>query len=324
MSGVTSGSCCAAPHGARPSTKELATSPVADASYPAPVDTGGVLVPAGEYLMGDASGDGYDFDGEGPVHLVSLDDFLIDATPVTNQRFATFVAETGHITASESFGYSAVFATYVEAEADAILSPADGPVWWLDVRGADWRHPRGPGSTLDGIEDHPVVHVSQEDAQAFARWAGRRLPTEAEWEAAARGGRVGTRYPWGDVLAPDGEDRCNIWQGDFPAAAPNARFVSTSPVGAFPPDDRGVFDMIGNVWEWCADWFHPGYYSTSPMDRPQGPEQGRTRVVRGGSHLCHSSYCNRYRTAARTGAAPQAGSSNLGFRTVRSVEGVQL
>jgi len=279
-----------------------------------------VLVPAGVYDMGDSSGDGYEFDGETPVHPVRLAAFFVDAVPVTNHRFAAFVANTGYVTASERLGYSAVFAAYVRAPREAVLPSTGGPTWWLDVRGADWRHPHGPQSNLEGLDDHPVVHVSYDDARAYADWARRRLPTEAEWEAAARGGRTGSRYPWGDELQPDGEARCNVWAGEFPHAAPDAPFESTSPVRSFPPDDRGVYDMIGNVWEWCADWFDPAYYRSSPVDDPTGPAQGRLRVTRGGSHLCHPSYCNRYRAAARTGAAPTAGSSNLGFRTVRSAE----
>ena len=197
------------------------------------------------------------------------------------------------------------------------MSRVPGAPWWVGVRRADWRHPGGSLSDLDGLDEHPVVHVSWNDALAYCRWAGRRLPTEAEWERASRGGLEGARYPWGDELLPDGVWRTNIWQGRFPVE--NTRedgWLTTAPVRSFPPNGFGLHETVGNVWEWCADWFDPGWYRRSPATDPTGPERGPGRVMRGGSYLCHDSYCNRYRNAARTGNTPDSSSGNTGFRTV--------
>lgn len=202
-----------------------------------------------------------------------------------------------------------------------VLGAVPGAPWWLNVRGADWAHPTGPLSQWQEIPDHPVVHVSWHDAEAYCRWSGRRLPTEAEWEYAARGGLAGRRYPWGDELSgPVGEHLCNIWQGDFPREnTVKDGFLATAPVRSFPPNGFGLFEFSGNVWEWCSDWFLPKYYRKAPTNNPQGPTIGRGRVMRGGSFLCHDSYCNRYRVAARSSNSPESASSNCGFRTAKSV-----
>nr|WP_240720813.1 formylglycine-generating enzyme family protein [Pseudarthrobacter sp. NamE2] len=271
----------------------------------------------GRFAMGDAFAEGYPSDGETPVHEVKLDGFRIDATPVTNSMFADFIRETGYCTEAEQYGTSAVFHMLVRAQPRDILGAAAGAPWWLNVRGANWAHPAGPSSSWEDIENHPVVHVSHHDALAYCAWARRRLPTEAEWEYAARGGLEGMRYCWGNDLTPGGEHRCNIWQGTFPKI--NTRddgHLGTAPTKSFPPNGYGLYEMAGNVWEWCGDWFLPKYYRNSPTDNPLGPSIGAGRVMRGGSYLCHDSYCNRYRVAARTSNTPDSSSGNCGFRTV--------
>lgn len=274
-------------------------------------------LPAGSFLMGDAFGEGYRSDGEGPVHEVKLDAFTIDATAVTNRMFAAFVKATGYRTEAEQYGSSAVFHLLVAAPDGDVLGRAAGAPWWLNVRGADWAHPAGQSSDWNSIPDHPVVHVSWHDAQAYCRWAGRRLPSEAEWEYAARGGLEEKRYAWGDELTPGGEHRCNKWQGTFPTTNPQEDgFLGTAPVKSFPANGYGLYEVAGNVWEWCNDWFLPTYYRDSPKGNPQGPTAGAGRVMRGGSYLCHESYCNRYRVAARTSNTPESSSGNCGFRTV--------
>lgn len=277
-----------------------------------------VQLPGGPFIMGDHFDEGYPEDGEAPVHEVVLSPFRADTTTVTNAQFARFVAATGYRTESERYGSSAVFHLLVQASGEDVLGAAGGTPWWINIRGADWAHPGGPNSNWHEIPDHPVVQVSWNDAQAYCRWAGRRLPTEAEWEYAARGGLTGKRYAWGDELhGPEGEHLCNIWQGEFPRNNTEADgFLATSPVRTFQPNGFGLYEMAGNVWEWCSDWFLPKYYRNSPKEDPQGPTIGRGRVMRGGSFLCHDSYCNRYRVAARSSNTPDSASSNCGFRTV--------
>nr|WP_210529770.1 formylglycine-generating enzyme family protein [Rubellimicrobium arenae] len=275
-----------------------------------------VPLPGGAFLMGDHFAEGYHADGETPVHAVLLSPFAIDRTAVTNARFAAFVAATGYRTTAEAEGSSAVFHLDVAAGPDDVVGDY-GTGWWRAVRGADWRHPGGPLSSIRDRMDHPVVHVSHHDALAFCRWAGRDLPTEAQWEYAARGGLEGFRFPWGDDLTPDGRHLANIWQGEFPVRnAAEDGWHSTAPVGAFDPNGFGLDQMVGNVWEWCADWFSPTWYVSGPQRDPAGPAQGTRRVTRGGSYLCHASYCSRYRVAARNSNTPDSSASNQGFRTV--------
>ena len=290
----------------------------------APVSTGSakpaheeIHIPSGTYMMGDGFGEGYPNDGESPAHEVHLDTFVMDVTAVTNEKFAAFVADTGFSTEAETFGSSAVFHLLSTARKQDVLGVAAGAPWWLNIRGADWAHPTGPDSRWEDVADHPVVHVSHNDALAYCQWAGRRLPTEAEWEYAARGGLQGKRYAWGNELTPQGEHQCNIWQGTFPRTnTADDGYLGTAPVKAFPANGYGLFEMAGNVWEWCADWFLPKYYRNSPAENPKGPTIGMGRVMRGGSYLCHDSYCNRYRVAARTSNTPESSSGNCGFRTV--------
>jgi formylglycine-generating enzyme required for sulfatase activity len=275
-----------------------------------------VLLPGGHFAMGDSFDEGLPGDGEGPVHEVELSPFRIDRTCVTNEQFATFVAETGYVTEAEKFGNSSVFAPAVLAGTSDVIGTA-GSAWWLIVRGACWRHPFGPQSDLTDMADHPAVHLSHSDALAYCGWSGRALPTEAEWEYAARGGLAGRRFPWGDELEQDGQHHANVWQGTFPQYNSAADgWLATAPVRTYEPNTYGLYQMVGNVWEWCADWFGPSYYRTSQSRDPQGPETGQARVVRGGSYLCHHSYCRRYRVAARSANTPNSSTGNLGFRTV--------
>ena len=285
---------------------------------------GMVPVPGGRLLMGDPFAEGYPDDGETPVHPVDVPAFLVDATQVTNAQFATFVKETGWVTDAEDLGVSAVFDLALRGNSGLsysdVLHRVEGTPWWVAVKGASWRSPEGPGSDVQHRQNHPVVHVSWYDAQAYARWARKRLLTEAEWEYAARGGLVGARYPWGDELVPRGRWRCNIWQGRFPEDNTlEDGYLTTCPVKTFPSNDFGVFGTSGNVWEWCGDWFSPTYYAESPTTTPAGPEDGTHRVMRGGSYLCHHSYCHRYRVAARSGNTPESAAANIGIRCAADV-----
>ena len=307
--------CCAP--AAAPSIQQAAR----DGSEPTrhPVDRRGqVLVPGGEFVMGDHFDEGYAEDGELPLRTVEVADFWIDTTSVTNAGFGRFVRETGHQTEAEALGMSAVFHLAYEGPSTAVSHALDGTPWWLAVRGASWRQPEGPGSRIDKRPHHPVVHVSWNDAQAYCAWAGKRLPTEAEWEYAARGGLRGARYPWGDELTPRGAWRCNIWQGDFPRTNTlDDGHLTTAPVRSFRPNGYGLWQMVGNVWEWCADRFSSTTYADLPG--PDGPTSGAERVIRGGSYLCHDSYCNRYRVAARSRNTPDSATANLGFRCANDV-----
>lgn len=274
-------------------------------------------IPAGEYLRGDSSGDENRGDGETPRHRVALPGFSIDATTVTNADFARFSEATGYRTEAETFGFSAVFHLAVRAPRSAVMGPSVGTPWWYGVRGADWAHPGGSDSGIEDVLDHPVVHVSWNDAQAYCAWAGRRLPTEAEWECAARGGIEGAKYPWGDEEVDAGGWRANIWQGRFPTQnTAEDGWLTTAPAAAFAPNGYGLHQSVGNVWEWCADWYDPRAYTPEPVADPRGPAAGQARVLRGGSYLCHLSYCNRYRNSARSSNTPDSSMGNAGFRTV--------
>jgi len=269
--------------------------------------------------MGDAFDEGYPADGETPVHDVRLAAFRMDQTTVTNAQFATFVKDTGHVSGAEEFGVSAVFHLAFSGDSRHVLNQVAGTPWWLAVRGASWRSPEGPGSDISARQNHPVVHVSWDDAQAYAAWAGKRLPTEAEWEYAARGALDGARFAWGDDLTPRGRWMCNIWQGTFPTEnTGDDGHLTTAPVKSFQPNGFGLHCTAGNVWEWCADWFGADYYAQARADGladdPRGPADGEQRVMRGGSYLCHDSYCNRYRVAARSSNTPESTAGNIGFR----------
>ncbi len=241
---------------------------------------------------------------ERPAHRVTLSPFYLDATEVTNAEFARFVEATGYQTDAEKKGFAWVF--------------KEGFKDWEAVEGADWRHPLGPDSTITDKMNHPVVNVSWNDAAAYAKWAGKRLPTEAEWEYAARGGREGTIYPWGQELKPSGRLLANFWQGIWPDHnLLEDNYYYTAPVGSFAPNDFGLYDMIGNVWEWTADWYEADYYKHSPTQDPQGPATGQMRVARGGSWFCSANYCGAYRVAFRGQSPPDSSFNNVGFRCAR-------
>ncbi len=305
-----------------------------------PVPDGMAWVPGGTFRMGS---DEF-YPEERPVHLVSVDGFWIDQHPVTVAQFAAFVDATGYVTTAER---PLDPAAYPDADPELLVpgslvfTPTAGPVplddyrqWWRYVPGASWRHPEGPGSTIDGRERHPITQVAYEDAAAYASWAGRQLPTEAEWELAARGGLDGKRYAWGDEFAPEGRLLANTWQGQFPwHNTLEDGFAGTSPVGSYPANGYGLYDMAGNVWEWTDDFYAPRH--PDAVDHPCcAPHNPRTtspaasfdvgnpgadiprRVTKGGSHLCAPSYCLRYRPAARQGEAVDTSTSHIGFRCV--------
>jgi len=321
--------------------------------HPTPEPSGGppgmVWVPGGEFTMGSDSDLGWP--DEKPAHRVRVDGFWMDGTEVTNAQFRRFVEAASYLTTAER-----------SPDVDAILSQmppgtppppkeklvpgslvfrkTDGPVdlrdysrWWKWTPGACWKHPEGPGSTTEGREDHPVVQVSWDDAVAYAAWAGKRLPTEAEWEFAARGGLEGKPYVWGDEPFSEEQPQANIWQGEFPwKNTARDGYEGTAPAGSYAPNGYGLYDMAGNVWEWCADWHDRDLYKKRAgrgvVVNPTGPERSsdRTRpytpqhVQRGGSFLCNDAYCSRYRPSARRGCPPDAGMSHVGFRCVRDGE----
>jgi formylglycine-generating enzyme required for sulfatase activity len=308
---------------------------------------GMVWIPGGEFSMGsdertDGLCGGVDILPDArPVHRVYVDGFWMDATEVTNAEFARFVNATRYVTVAERRPRAEDFPgapPELLVPGSLVFSPPkyavplDDPLaWWRYVPGANWQHPEGPGSDLRGRENHPVVQVAYEDAAAYAAWAGKRLPTEAEWEFASRGGHAGQRYLWGDELTRQGRWQANVWQGDFPQHNTQADgFSSTAPVASFASNSYGLFDMAGNVWEWCSDWYRPDTYKTEAgvvTRNPAGPpanesydpqEPGVTkRVQRGGSFLCSDQYCSRYLPGARGKGAPDTGSNHVGFRCVR-------
>ena len=313
-----------------------------------------VWVPPGRFTMGWDGPDGrYD---ERPSHQVHVDGFWIDATEVTNAQFRAFVEATGYVTTAEVPPRWEDLKLQLPPDTpeppaedlvpgSLVFTPPEHGVplnditrWWSWVPGASWRHPQGPGSDLEGLDDHPVVHVSWFDANAYAAWAGKRLPTEAEWERAARFGQDGQPYVWGRHFQPDGKARANVWQGRFPDRnSALDGFVATAPVASFPPNELGLFDMAGNVWEWTLDQFRPDTYEKRSAalepggccSNPRGPDTTAdprnpyspdSRVQKGGSFLCHASYCSSYRPSAKMAAPPDSGMSHLGFRCVRDGE----
>ena len=313
---------------------------VNDASPPTEAPEAMNWIPGGQFWMGG----GRQFADAHPLHLVYVDGFWMDRTEVTNAQFQKFVAATGYRTVAEQPPPLDEIMRQVPpgspppppeqlVPGSLVFSPPDESVplddisqWWSWQPGADWRHPEGPDSDIDERMDHPAVHICWDDAIAYARWAGKRLPTEAEWEFAARGGLDRQPFTWGDQLLPDKHWQANVWQGEFPNR--NDRddgFRRTAPVGSFPANGYGLFDMAGNVWEWCADWYRPDYYERSPRRNPRGPDESfdpqeptiAKRVQRGGSFLCSDQYCVRYRPAGRGKGEPHSTASHIGFRCVR-------
>jgi sulfatase modifying factor 1 len=311
-------SSCCAPNAARISQATRPAAVRSDTAEPgAKVRSRMIALPGGSFLMGTNNPDGFPQDGEGPVRAVTLDAFSIDIYPVTNDLFGEFIAATSYKTEAEQFGWSFVFWAHIpEARFDELAEDTvAGAPWWCKVRGAKWDRPEGPGSDISRRGNYPVVHVSWNDAEAFCRWSGQRLPTEAEWEYAARGDLEQKMYPWGDKLRPGGEHRCNIWQGEFPKHdTGDDGYAGTCPVDAFPANGFGIYSVTGNAWEWCADWFSTDFHRTADPHNPKGSPEGHGRVMKGGSFLCHKSYCNRYRVAARSSNTPDSSTSNIGFR----------
>lgn len=329
------------------SSPVMAPSPPSSTTTPLAPE-GMVWVPGGEFEMGAVEGDTMARPDEKPRHRVRVDGFFMDATEVTNRQFAKFVAATGYKTIAErrveweqirkdlppgsekppdeAFDPGALVFTPEQSQGD--LRSND---WWAWKHGADWRHPRGPGSEIEGWGDHPVVEVAWDDAEAYAKWAGKRLPTEAEWESAARGGRAGEIQPWGDEPPSDGKPKANTWDGKFPSGnTKRDGWEFTSPVRSYTPNRFGLYDISGNVWEWCSDWYRFDTYAVradkAPIVNPQGPADSydpeeahaAKRVQRGGSFLCSASYCASYRSSARMKTTPDTGLSHTGFRCVRS------
>jgi sulfatase modifying factor 1 len=338
---AASGAACERAVVAPPAAANPAVHRVNSAPPPEPAPEGMVWIPGGAFVMGC---EGCGMPDALPAHVVEVNGFWMDRAPVTNAEFQRFAEATGYVTVAErpldpaefpGVPASALAPGSTVFRATSAAVPLHDPLrWWRYEKGANWRHPEGRGSSIRGRLDHPVVHVAFADAEAYARWAGKRLPTEAEFEFAARGGLDRNRYAWGNELRPGNRDVANIWQGTFPARDEAADgYAGTSPVTAFPPNGFDLLDIGGNVWQWCSDWYRPDYYAelaaTGRAANPKGPatsfdpdEPGaRKRVVRGGSFLCTDQYCARYLVGSRGKAEVSSGSSNLGFRLVRSAAG---
>jgi formylglycine-generating enzyme required for sulfatase activity len=325
---------------------------IAGINNPAEIKTAGSStegmkwIPAGEFLLGATDEDGRP--DESPRHIVKITGFWMDETEVTNAQFSKFVDATGYITTAEKAvnwedikkqlpaGTPKPADSLLAASSLVFSSPSkqvdlnDVSQWWKWVKGADWKHPQGPGTDIKGKDNFPVIHISWDDAQAYCRWSGKRLPTEAEWEIGARGGLLNSIYTWGDEPIETAKPKANTWQGEFPVKNTGKDgFNRLAPVKSFAANGYGLYDMAGNVWEWCADWYRPDYYETiktGTTQDPQGPSSGydpmeptvQKRVIRGGSFLCHDSYCKGYRLSSRMKTSPDTGLEHKGFRCVKN------
>ena len=286
-----------------------------------------IKVDGGFFEMGYEGNDSFKGDGEGPIRQVSIDSFYLDQTTVTNEAFSKFVEDTNYITDSEKFGWAYAFIGQLKKSTVRKLNHSrkvQDVEWWVGIDGANWRKPEGPGSNIKNRMHHPVVSVSWHDALAYAQWANKRLPSEAEWEYATRwNNKNAKKFPWGDELVSGGKHRCNVWQGKFPHEnKAEDGYLWTAPAKSFQRYDNQFYNLIGNVWEWCNDWFCNQWHiedSKQTRINPQGPGIGHRKVIKGGSFLCHESYCNRYRIGARTSNTPDSATTNLGFRCAKSI-----
>lgn len=284
-------------------------------------------VPEGLYEIGTNGTDGFLADREGPKISIDLPGYMMDETTVTNASFGEFVVATGYTTEAEHFGWSFVFHYFLDEATKNRSRLVPNMSWWYAVEGADWRHPEGPLSSLKGRMDHPVVQVSRNDAVAYCQWAGKRLPTEAEWEVAAKGGTTREKYPWGTELLEGSQYHCNIWQGSFPLTNElSDGYAGTAPAKHYDPNGYGIYQMIGNVWEWCSN---PARIDLADFQTKSGKyfwQNFQTAddglyAIRGGSFLCHQSYCKRYRIAARNGNSGMSAANNIGFRCIKDLLG---
>lgn len=282
-----------------------------------------VLIKSGNYQIGTKSDEGHKLDNEKTLINVTLNEFEMDITTVTNKAFAHFVSETGYITDSEKYGWSSVFFGLLDEETKHNNQQMSHVPWWFAVEGANWKNPEGPNSTIDKRIDHPVVHVSHNDAVAYCEWSGKRLPTEAEWEIAAKGGSTNDLYPWGIEKVPNGIYHSNVFQGEFPHNNMGLDgYISTAPVKEYPPNGYGLYQVIGNVWEWCSN---PARIDLEVFQKKTSQSfwediashKEIEYAIKGGSFLCHPSFCNRDRIASRNGNTASSASSNMGFRCVK-------
>tara|TARA_B100000029_G_scaffold284238_1_gene277931 strand:- start:15661 stop:16605 length:945 start_codon:yes stop_codon:yes gene_type:complete len=273
------------------------------------LNTNNMVKLSGKFLMGSRDKEIIESDGEGFIREVELNSYYIDKTTVTNSEFSKFVTDSNYITDAERFGWSFVFNMFISKNTKKnVTEIVQETPWWWKVEGANWKNPEGPDSSIKDRMEHPVIHVSWYDAVSYAKWSGKRLPTEAEWEFAARGGLIQNKFPWGNNLKIQGKHMCNIWQGKFPYInTKDDGYLGTAPSKSFNPNQYGLFNTSGNVWEWCNDWFNiQNKKNTSNMNV--------SKIMKGGSYLCHASYCCRYRNSARTSSTPDSTTGHLGFR----------
>ena len=274
-----------------------------------------VLLKSAEFLMGSEDKTTYTADKECPVKKIKVNSFLIDKYAVSNKEFSNFVNESNYISDAEKLEWSYVFYQFINPKfSKEILGKAENAPWWLAIQGANWKNPEGPGSSIQNRLNHPVIHISWNDANNYCKWANKRLPTEAEWDYAARGGLSQKTFPWGNCLNPSGKHLCNIWQGNFPKTnLAKDGYIGTAPVNEYKPNNFGLFNMVGNVWEWCQN----------SWDNKDGTLNTRKTInqktIRGGSYLCHKSYCNRYRVSARSSNSVNSSTGNLGFRCTKDL-----